>query len=275
MPKITQQMVEKSYEIGVKVHKKQLDRNQGASFLNKNLDMNYNSALMYIGNVNYMLYGREYKRLMAEDHSRYFLTMIKNDFGLPALEKALYAMKQHIQYIKSINKSSNVEKLYDEFMRSHDFNNDIEIDNGIICTDNDSSENIDLLPAMSQNFVYEADLQNSLVRQAEELFPGYKIYGENLEGIEYQIEGKRIDLLLENDTKNKLLAIELKANTADFKVYGQISMYLNLLENQFPDKIIEGVIIAGEIDKTLKIAIRRDNSVKLKSYKVSLVLKDE
>lgn len=272
MATITEQMVEKSYEIGIMVYKNQFDRNKGAEMLNRQYKMNQNSALMYIGNIICMLNGQCYKRLMSEDHTKYFLKKIENEFGQDFFQKALFAVKQHIKYIHSINKPSNVEKLYNSLVNNTGFSENINTgtkETGDIV----EVENSSLI--QSQNFVYETDLQNSLVRQAEELFPGYKIYGEDLEGIEYQIEGKRIDLLLENISENKLLAIELKANVADFKVYGQISMYLNLLEEQFPNKIIEGIIIAGEIDNSLKIAIRRDKLVKLKSYKMSIELIDE
>jgi hypothetical protein len=60
------------------------------------------------------------------------------------------------------------------------------------------------------NFTYERDLKNSLIKQSLELFPNYNIYGNNNEGIEYSIQGKRIDLLLENKNEKILLAIELK-----------------------------------------------------------------
>jgi hypothetical protein len=137
----------------------------------------------------------------------------------------------------------------------------------------DSSDDID--EARITNFTYERDLQYSLRDQAEELFAGYKIFGENDTGVEYSIGGKRIDLLLENKSENKLLAIELKADVADFRTFGQISMYLSLLEKEFPGKEIAGIVIAGEIDDTLKIAAKRDKSVKLKSYKMALTLSDE
>jgi len=270
MATITQQMVEKSYEYGVMVFKKQIDKNKAADLLNTQYKMNQSSALIYVGNIVYLLNGQCYKRIMAEDHTNYFLTMIKKEFELEYLQKALFAVKQHIKYIRSINKPSNVERLYNNFMKNNNFSENAEVKTTDIITNEDTeNDNNDINTPKSQNFMYEADLQNSLVRQAEELFPGFKIYGENLEGIEFQIEGKRIDLLLENESENKLLAIELKANIADYKIYGQISMYLNLLEEQFPDKTIEGIIIAGEIDKTLKIAIKKDKSVKLKSYKMS------
>jgi hypothetical protein len=275
MATITQEMVEKSYEIAKKVYNNSLDKNQGAKILNQQYKMNQNSALMYISDIICMLKGQGYKRIMAEDDTKYFLTMIEKEFGSEYIKKSLFAVKQHINYIHSIDKPSNVEKMYNNFMQKYNFSDNEETKFEPCINELESEKEENLVPQVSQNFVYETDLQNSLVRQAEELFPGYKIYGDNLEGIEYPIEGKRIDLLLESKTEDKLLAIELKANVADFKVFGQISMYLSLLETQFPDKKIDGIIIAGEIDNTLKIASRRDKSIKLKSYKMSLELVDE
>ncbi len=123
-------------------------------------------------------------------------------------------------------------------------------------------------------FTYERDLQNSLINQAEELFPGYKIYGHNLEGVEFTIGGKRIDVLLEHKTNESLLAVEIKSGVADFKVFGQISMYLGLLSEKFPDKTITGAIVAGEIDKSLISACAITDKVILKIYKMRLTIED-
>jgi hypothetical protein len=122
-------------------------------------------------------------------------------------------------------------------------------------------------------FSYEKDLQNSLISQAEELFPEYKIFGNNGEGIEYNINGKRIDLLLEHKTENKLLVIELKAGLADYKVYGQISMYMGPLMKK-TGKDVSGRIIAGEIDESLKMAILASEKVKTMTYKMKLTLEE-
>lgn len=130
--------------------------------------------------------------------------------------------------------------------------------------DNDHIQNI-------TNFSYEKDLKNSMVTQVDELFPEYKIYGENNEGIEYLIEGKRIDLLLEKKDSS-LLAIELKSGVATFKAFGQISMYLGLLMDKFPNKSISGCIVAGEIDSSLKNAARISQLITLKTYKMRLEL---
>jgi len=109
-----------------------------------------------------------------------------------------------------------------------------------------------------------------LLLQAEELFPGYRVFGN-----EYTINGKRIDLLLEHKTENKLLVVELKAGLADSKVFGQISMYIGPLMQKYPDKKISGVIIAGEIDDTLKMAILSNNNIKAMTYKMKLTLEEE
>ncbi len=126
----------------------------------------------------------------------------------------------------------------------------------------------------NNNFSYERDLKNSMVSQIKELFPDYKIFGENNEGVEYLIEGKRIDILLEKN-EGSLLAVELKSGIANFKVFGQISMYLGLLMERFPNKEIRGCIVAGEIDNTLKSATKTNNLIELKTYKMKLELTTE
>ena len=124
------------------------------------------------------------------------------------------------------------------------------------------------------NFAYEKDLQTTLCAQISELFPEYKIYGNGLRGIEYAIGGKRIDVLLEHEGNGNLLAVELKSGLADYKVFGQISMYLGLLMGEFPDKNIKGVIVAGAIDPSLKMACSITDLVSLKVYRMALELED-
>jgi hypothetical protein len=128
-------------------------------------------------------------------------------------------------------------------------------------------------PAIRNNFAYERDLQTSLCAQISELFPGYKIFGNEFLGIEYSIGGKRINVLLENED-GELLAVELKSGVADFKVFGQISMYIGLLMDQFPEKKISGVIIAGAIDSSLKQACSITDRITLKIYRMSIELDD-
>jgi predicted nuclease of restriction endonuclease-like (RecB) superfamily len=131
----------------------------------------------------------------------------------------------------------------------------------------DDEENLKI-----NNFTYERDLKYSMITQVGELFPGYKIFGKQGEGIEYTIGGKRIDLLLENTIENEILIIELKAGIADYNVLAQISNYYGLLSKEFPNKKIKGIIIAGEIDDSLINACSITDKIEVRKYKMKLTL---
>jgi hypothetical protein len=157
---------------------------------------------------------------------------------------------------------------------SNDSENEIMEGNIFELSGNDQNISKEINAIENNNFTYERDLKNSLIAQVEELFPNYKIFGTNREGIEYAIEGKRIDLLLENTNENTLLIIELKAGVADFHAFGQISMYLGLLSKKFIGKMITGVIIAGEIDASLVNACLITDKIKLLRYQMKLALEE-
>ena len=57
---------------------------------------------------------------------------------------------------------------------------------------------------------YERDLQTSFCMDYSMYFPDYHIFNGKVNGIEYPINGKRIDVLLENKSTKDLLIIELK-----------------------------------------------------------------
>jgi len=124
------------------------------------------------------------------------------------------------------------------------------------------------------NFAYERDLQTTLCAQISELFPNYKIFGNNNQGIEYSIRGRRVDVLLEHIKNKSLLVVELKPGVADFKVFGQISMYLGLLQEEFPGIEISGVIVAGSIHESLQQACLITDKITLKIYRMSLELEN-
>lgn len=126
----------------------------------------------------------------------------------------------------------------------------------------------------STKFAYEKDLQTALCSHISELFPDFHIYGGIGIGVEYSIGGRRIDVLLEHEQSKELLVVELKSGEADFKVFGQISMYIGLLGRQFPERKINGVIVAGSIDDSLVQACETTNKVSLKTYRMSIELED-
>lgn len=147
----------------------------------------------------------------------------------------------------------------------------IEINNDFTVDENDIDENDfnDEIITEETNFTYERDLQDSLIRQVNKLFPQYTLFKD---GVEYYIDGKRIDVLLENKLKNELLVIELKAGLAKKEVLSQISEYMGKLKKKFNDKIINGIIIAGDVDDSLKDACLPFPNLKTMKYKIDLTL---
>ncbi len=159
---------------------------------------------------------------------------------------------------------------YSEFFVQHDKSEEQSLAEAASPAVEKEDENLQV----GSNFAYEKDLQTSLCAQITELFPDYQIFGSGLVGIEYSIGGKRIDVLLESKDGQKLLAVELKSGIADYKVFGQISMYIGLLAEQFPNKKVFGVVVAGGIDPGLKQACSITDRVMLKIYRMSIELDD-
>lgn len=208
-----------------------------------------------------------------------------NDYGLSILDKLSYstedernnlAPKHNITINGNIRTGSATLKqavtLYMNFKK--DNSNDFEeyYNNSLNENQFINEEDFELTETLN-NFSYESDLKNAMISQINEFFPDYKIFGNN-EGVEYQIEGKRIDILLEKND-GSLLVVELKAGVTNYKVIGQILMYIGLLTEKFPDREIQGCIIAGEIDNTLKNASKTVKNVSLKSYQMKLELRNE
>ncbi len=51
-------------------------------------------------------------------------------------------------------------------------------------------------------------------------------------------------------------------------------MYIGLLQRQFPEKTISGVIVAGNIDESLVQACETSEKIFLKTYRMSIELED-
>lgn len=123
------------------------------------------------------------------------------------------------------------------------------------------------------NYTYEADLKDAIVKQINLLFPDFHLYKGN-KGIEYKINGKFIDILLENNNNGDLLVVELKSGSVGYKVFGQISMYIGMIQEKFPTKKVRGCIIAGKIESELFAASTTTNLLDLKTYDIKVNLKN-
>lgn len=92
------------------------------------------------------------------------------------------AIATYVRFLESINMGSGLSSAEVTVAQKEYIREGSEINDEII------SNNF--------NFTYERDLKASLIIQVDQLFPNYKIYGNDNEGIEFLVEGKRIDLLL-------------------------------------------------------------------------------
>lgn len=190
------------------------------------------------------------------------ISQIANDYS-QAGRFSDFGYEQHGKYRAAISR-------YSEFFVHH--NDTAEPESyEVVVEENDFEQELE---QQRTNFAYERDLQTTLCAQISELFPGYRIFGESNIGIEYAIGGRRVDVLLEQIESGNLLVVELKSGVADYRVFGQISMYIGLLQNQFSNKSISGVIIAGTIHDSLRQACAITDRVELKIYRMSVELEN-
>jgi len=97
----------------------------------------------------------------------------------------------------------------------------------------------------------EKDIENLIAKYPNEFFPD-----ENLTLIsqQYTVQGKRIDILLEDKYKRKII-VEVKRGILTREASGQIIEYYGLLKNENQDSIYEMVLCANIIPNERKLAL--------------------
>jgi 5-methylcytosine-specific restriction protein A len=115
--KITEQMVERSYEIGKKIRMKELTLTDGVNAL-VNIGMNKASALDYIYNYKKLTSGEKFIRTTNAYATNYFLEKIFHDEGREGLKTALKSLAGHISYYetKSTGKVKTRKEIHDRFL---------------------------------------------------------------------------------------------------------------------------------------------------------------
>ena len=118
MGKITNQMIEKSFEIGKRFYKKSISLKEGTKVLT-NSGMNENSAVDYIYNYSNLIQGKSYTRTTNAYATEYYLQKIHEENGLVGLEKALLSLSQHIDYYeyKSGSSVKKIKNIYKNFLK--------------------------------------------------------------------------------------------------------------------------------------------------------------
>ncbi|OGW32308.1 MAG: hypothetical protein A2X59_00655 [Nitrospirae bacterium GWC2_42_7] len=148
------------------------------------------------------------------------------------------------------------------------FNGDQE---GTISEDEEEGE----IVTEENEFAYENDLRNYLVRNLSVIEKGLKIYEsqEGITGAEYIIPGttRRIDILA-TDNQNNFVVIELKVSRGYEKVVGQTLYYQSMIKSYFNQQKVRAIIIAREITPELKAATQFLPDFELFEYQLSLTL---
>jgi hypothetical protein len=146
------------------------------------------------------------------------------------------------------------------------FNDDQE---GIISED-EEDENI----KEENEFAYENDLRNYLVRNLSVIENGLKLYevgGTTGEEFNIPETSRRIDILAV-DKQNKFVVIELKVSRGYEKVVGQTLFYQSSIKSIFKQEKVRAIIIAREITPELKTATKFLPDFELFEYQLSVTL---
>jgi len=123
-------------------------------------------------------------------------------------------------------------------------------------------------------FAYENDLRNYLVKNLGIIEKGLKLYeADGVDGEEFFVPGtsRRIDILAV-DKVNKFVVIELKVSRGYEKVVGQTLFYQSSIKTIFKQDKVRAIIIAREISSELKTATSYLPDFELFEYQLSLTL---
>jgi 5-methylcytosine-specific restriction protein A len=116
MGKITNLMVEKSFEIGKRFYQNKISLKEGIKVLT-DIGMNENSAVDYVYNYSNLIQGKLFTRTTNIYGTEYFLQKILEENGSEGLQNALLSLSQHIDYYEeksgaSVKKKKEVYEKY-------------------------------------------------------------------------------------------------------------------------------------------------------------------
>lgn len=96
---ITEEIIEKSYELAKEVYNSNLEMQDAVSVL-EDMGMNTSSAWMYLDCFGHMMNGECYKRDISRTAVNYYVDNIMKDFGKDYKQKAVEAVRQNYLYRK-------------------------------------------------------------------------------------------------------------------------------------------------------------------------------
>ncbi len=123
MGKITNKMVEKSYQIGKQFYNNEISLKDGIKELTE-IGMNKNSAVDYVYNYSNLIQAKLFTRTTNIYGTEYFLQKIYEENGENGLQNALLSLSQHIDYYEdksgaSVKKRREVYNRYFQLINSN------------------------------------------------------------------------------------------------------------------------------------------------------------
>lgn len=184
--------------------------------------------------------------------------------GFPSYEKLTSLVRQHFP-------TSKWQKTHYAWYKSRIKAGEIQVP-GISAERNEESDTegieADVEESIEASISLERDLHSYLAARVSEIESGLSLV-EN--GIEYQTEAGRIDLLA-RDENNHLVVIELKAGRAKDSALGQLLGYIGCLSAS--ESNVRGILIASSFDSRVVFAARGLSNVKLVKYQLSFNLQE-
>lgn len=139
-------------------------------------------------------------------------------------------------------------------------NSDISVD----------SEEFEVEETIEASLSLERDLHSYLARSISDIEKGLMLEPD---GVEYQIDAGRIDLLA-RDSTGQLVAIELKAGVGKDAAIGQLLGYIGCLSEIKAADSIRGILVASDFDKRVVYAAKALPNIKLVKYRVAFELEE-
>jgi 5-methylcytosine-specific restriction protein A len=118
MGRITNEMVEKSFEIGKEFYNNRISLKDGIKTLT-DIGMNENSAVDYVYNYSNLIQGKLFTRTINIYGTEYYLKKIYEENGDSGLQNALLSLSQHIDYYEEISGSSvnKGKEVYNKYLK--------------------------------------------------------------------------------------------------------------------------------------------------------------
>ena len=160
MGKITNEMIEKSFDVGKEFYNKKVTLKEGVELLTE-IGMNEKSAVDYIYNYSNLIQGKLFTRTTNTYGTGYYLKKIFEENGQIGLQNALLSLSQHIEYYEeksgaSVNKR---KEIYNDFLELLD--NKIE---PIIYAD-DVDENTEYAEGKTKKVIVNSYERNQIARK--------------------------------------------------------------------------------------------------------------